>query len=64
MAGSDRPGKVTGKDRQDRLALALRANLRRRKDQKRGRDAAGDDARAAEDGHSDNRGDSDRADKE
>jgi hypothetical protein len=51
MAETDRSGKVTGKARQARLADALRANLRRRKAQKRGRDAAQDDeqARAAQD---------------
>lgn len=39
--------KVTAKARQDRLAEALRANLRRRKDQKRGRDAAQETADGA-----------------
>jgi len=49
-AGSEMPpgsDKVKSKARQDRLADALRANLRRRKDQKRGQDEAGAEAEAA-----------------
>ena len=36
----DRPARAPAEDRAERLAAELRANLRRRKEQARGRDAA------------------------
>lgn len=52
MTESSPPPKSAADERADRLAAALRANLRRRKDQARGRDA-GDPTPAPRDGGGD-----------